>query len=515
EELRRNGRAGSASFGEREFWVATERQKAFKTIFAESEFDHDLPIIEEAVRTHEEVMDMMLRGWLIHLGPVTTEMLAELLHLQSHLLTAALTRLESSGMIMRGQFSGEESEWCDRRLLSRIHRLTLESLRQKIQPVTQNEYMRWLTRWQHLAPGTQVSGERGLLEVLRQLQGFEMPANAWERQVLARRVRDYDPGKLDRLCLTGAIGWGRLSPHPATLAMPKAEEAPQGVDLNAISMAQSSGAGERRDLFAVDGGRRVTPTSVSPITFFVREDSDWMGQQRHFSLDMEMRSLTSNARAVRQYLQDRGASFFTDIVRATNLLKSEVESALWELVAAGLVTADGFDNLRSLIDPKRRSGQAAAQRPRHAAGRWALLSPELVHDRERCMESFCWMLLRRYGVVFRELLSRETVVPRWRELLPAFRRLEDRGEIRGGRFVLGFSGEQFALPHAVESLRAIRDDAAKGEMIQISSVDPLNLSGAVGSGERIAAVSGRMVTLIDGIARAHEGAMAQGRLRAP
>jgi ATP-dependent helicase Lhr and Lhr-like helicase len=338
-----------------------------------------------------------------------------------------------------------------------------------VEPVTAAQFMRWLLRWQHIAPGTQVLGERGTLAVLQQLQGFEIPASAWERQVLARRIADYDPKVLDQLCLTGAVGWGRLSPHPATL-----ED-------------------------SAEGKRRVIPTSVAPITFYVREEADWLPPHTEHQ---EGRGLSHGARQVLEFLRQRGASFFADIVRGTGKLKAEIETALWELVAAGLVTADGFDNLRSLIDPKRRSGQGSGRmaRPRHSAGRWALLYPGEAAERTRQVEATCWMLLRRYGVVFRDLLAREAIVPKWRELAMAFRRLEDRGEVRGGRFISGFLGEQFALPVAVESLRAMRRTEPSGEIITISAADPLNLVGIIVPGERVPAISGKTVTFRDGVA---------------
>jgi ATP-dependent Lhr-like helicase len=201
------------------------------------------------------------------------------------------------------------------------------------------------------------------------------------------------------------------------------------------------------------------------------------------------------------FLRSRGASFFVDIVRGTGKLKAEVETGLWELVAAGLVTADGFDNLRALIDPKRRSGQGPGKtsRPRHSAGRWSSLSPLQGEDPQRALESVCRMLLERYGVVFRELLARESILPRWRDLLITFRRLEDRGEIRGGRFISGFIGEQFALPIAVESLRAMKSVQPSGEIITISAADPLNLAGIVVPGERVPAISGKHVSFKDGV----------------
>jgi len=356
-------------------------------------------------------------------------------------------------------------------LVSRIHRLTLGELRKEIQSVTPAQFMNWLLRWQHVSPGTQLLGERGTLEAIRQVQGFEAPANSWERQILKRRIADYDPKVLDQLCLTGAVGWGRLSPHPATL--------------EALS----------------DGKRRVIPTSVAPITFFVREEADWMIPQREGS-EASAVGLSPDAASVHLYLRQRGASFFADIVRGTGKLKSEVETALWELVTAGMLTADGFDNLRALIDPKRRSGQGSGRtsRPRHSAGRWSLLYSNENPDRNRALEAICWMLLRRYGVVFRELLTRETILPKWRELLITFRRLEDRGEVRGGRFVSNFLGEQFALPGSVESLRAMRNQLPSGEIITVSAADPLNLVGIVVPGERVAANSGKVVAFRDGVA---------------
>ena len=361
-------------------------------------------------------------------------------------------------------------------MLARIHRLTVATLRKQIEPVTAAQFMRWLLRWQHVAAEAQVQGERATLDVLRQLQGFEIPANAWERQVLGRRIANYDPKWLDQLCLTGAVGWGRLSPHPATL--------------------DDTAAGKRR----------VIPTSVAPITFFVREEADWMIPHRadHGSgmEQPEARGLSEAARQVLDFLRQRGASFFADIVRGTGRLKAEVETSLWELVAGGLITADGFDNLRSLIDPKRRAGQGTGRtaRPRHSTGRWALLYTDAAADRNRAVEATCWMLLKRYGIVFRDLLARETNLPKWRELQMAFRRLEDRGEIRGGRFVDGFLGEQFALPVAVESLRATRKLALTGETIVLSAADPLNLVGILLPGERVPAISGKTVAFRDGVA---------------
>ena len=475
ERLVAQGRAASALNDGRRFWISSERVKTFSVLFPNARFEISPSEVEGEAPTADDATLALVTGWLAHSGPVSTSQLSHLMGLPASQIEKSLLRMEASGAILRGKFTDpkvQETEWCDRRLLARIHRLTVASLRKQIEPVTSAQFMRWLLRWQHVARGSQVQGERSTLEVLRQLQGFEIPANAWERHVLERRIANYDPKWLDQLCLTGAVGWGRLSPHPATL--------------------EDSAAGRRR----------VIPTSVAPITFFVREDADWMAPHNPAAEQPEARGLSDGARGVLDFLRHRGASFFTDIVRGTDKLKSEVETGLWELVAAGVVTADGFDNLRSLIDPKRRSGQGSGRtsRPRHSAGRWALLFTDQRAEKEKATEATCWMLLNRYGVVFRDLLAREANLPRWRDLQMAFRRLEDRGEIRGGRFVDGFLGEQFGLPLAVESLRATRKMPPTGETVTLSAADPLNLVGILVPGERVPAISGKLVAFRDGVA---------------
>ncbi|HEY4817192.1 MAG TPA: hypothetical protein VIH67_07155, partial [Candidatus Acidoferrum sp.] len=478
EQLVADHRAGRAQSNGASYWVAAERANAFREIFPSATFDVPLPELPAAATSSEEALLAMVTGWMAHAGPISAAQLARVIGISGSEVDKALLRLETSGIILRGKFTdpaANETEWCERRLLARIHRLTLGQLRKQIEAVTPAQFMNWLFRWQHIAPSTQLLGERGLLEALRQLQGFEAPANSWERQILARRVANYDPKELDQLCLTGAVGWGRLSPHPATLES------------------------------LTDGKRRVVPSSVAPITFFARDESEWMLPHRESS-DAEDYSLSPDATAVLQFVRQRGASFFPDIVRGTGKLKSEVETALWELVAAGLLTADGFDNLRALIDPKRRSGQGSGRsaRPRHSTGRWSLLYSGDSSDRNLALEAICTMLLRRYGIVFREVLTREAILPKWREVLITLRRLEDRGEIRGGRFVSGFLGEQFALPVAVESLRAMRKQQPSGEVVTVSAADSLNLVGILVPGDRVPANSGRVVAFRDGVALPQE-----------
>jgi ATP-dependent helicase Lhr and Lhr-like helicase len=475
EILQRSGRVLQASADDRHYWLATERAKTFCAIFPDAKFESTPPDIPQSSPTKDDALLAIVTGWMTHLGPITAQQLGDLLGIPAAEIEKSLLCMEASGAILRGKFTDPQVhkiEWCERRLLARIHRLTVATLRKQVEPVTPAQFMRWLLRWQHVGQGSQVQGERATLEVLRQLQGFEIPANAWERHVLARRIADYDPAWLDQLCLTGAVGWGRLSPHPATLE-------------------SSNGSASSK--------RRVIPTSVAPITFFVREEADWMTP--HSSLP-DAQGLSPVANQVLDYLRQRGASFFADIVRATGKLKAEIETGLWELVAAGLVTADGFDNLRALIDPKRRAGQGNQRtaRPRHSTGRWAILHNDSAIEHERRIAAVCWMLLKRYGVVFRDLLARESNLPKWRELQIAFRQLEARGEIRGGRFVDGFLGEQFALPVAVESLRATRKLPASGETIAISAADPLNLIGIIVPGERVPAISGKTVSYRDGVA---------------
>jgi ATP-dependent Lhr-like helicase len=474
EQLAAERRAARAHYNGVTYWVTAERANAFREIFSAATFDASLPELPSAATSREEALLAMVTGWMAHSGPISATQLASALGIGASDVDKALLRLETSGVILRGKFTDparEETEWCERRLLARIHRLTLGELRKQVESVTPAQFMNWLFRWQHVAPSTQLLGERGLLEALRQLQGFEAPANSWERQILARRVANYDPKELDQLCLTGAVGWGRLSPHAATLES------------------------------LTDAKRRVVPSSVAPITFFARDESEWMIPHRESS-DAGNYSLSPDAKAVLEFLRQRGASFFSDIVRGTGKLKSEVETALWELVAAGLLTADGFDNLRALIDPKRRSGQGSGRsaRPRHSTGRWSLLYSGESTDRNVALEATCRMLLRRYGIVFREVLTRESILPKWREVLITLRRLEDRGEIRGGRFVSGFLGEQFALPVAVESVRAMRKQQPSGETSTVSAADPLNLVGILVPGDRVAANSGRLVAFRDGVA---------------
>ncbi len=465
-ELIAERRAGTALIENKRVWLAAEKNKLFSIIYPHATFEQSFVDISQPFSTRDAAILTLLRGWLLHLGPTTEQELSDIVSINETDMTTALIQLENTGFILRGHFRRmEQIEWCERRLLARIHHLTLGKLRKEIEPVTPAQFFHWLMSWQHLVPGTKVRDEHGLLEIIKQLQGFEIPANAWEKQIFAPRMKNYDSDWLERLCLRGIVGWGRLS---------------------SPFLADESAK------------KRILPTSVAPITFFVREESDWLPS--HPLTDKNHLAMLSHvAQLIYEYLQHKGASFFVDIVRGINRLKSEVEMGLWELVTAGLITADGFDNLRSLIDPKRRLGRTGRRRSikSYSTGRWALLYSDAEIKPTKQIESACWMLLTRYGVVFRDLLTRERNIPRWRELLLAFRRLEERGEVRGGRFVSGFLGEQFALPYAVDGLRAMRRKGFVTEAVTMAAVDPLNLVGIILPGERVPAISGKQIETAD------------------
>ena len=467
-------------------WLAAEYRHYAGLLFPEARIDPATGSVgvAEAVEL-EEVLNRVVLGWMESIGPTTAMDLSRTLHLSESDIQATFVRLESQGHLLRGRFlpqasrtTGDVVEWCHRRLLARIHRLTIGRLRKEIEPVTAAEFMRFLFQWQHAAPGVRLHGEAGLLEVVTQLGGFEAAASAWESQILRVRMAKYQPEWLDRLCLSGALMWGRLTPHPRLMQ-----------ELNPVP------------------GRRVIPTRVAPVSLFAREDGPVLlaaAGEELAHLDLSAR-LSASAQAVRRCLQERGASFFSELLHGSRLLASEVEDGLWELVAAGLVTADGFDNLRALIDPKRRRAEASdrSRRPRHVGGRWSLL-----RSREGCQppsasptELVARRLLQRYGVVFRDLLGRESIVSSWRDLLVCYRRLELTGEVRGGRFVTGFTGEQFALPGALEALRALkkRPGATAQQEIKLSAADPLNLAGLILPGTRIAAVPSNFVVFRDGM----------------
>jgi ATP-dependent Lhr-like helicase len=433
EELVSQRRAMRVMLSPVEAWTCAERVKIARAAY------------EVVSPARDEAVTEILRGWLECSGPMAPAEMAERLSLDEEMVMAALLRLETQGQVLRGRFTaGAQSEqWCNRRVLARIHRLTIGRLRREIEPVTAAQYMAFLQRWQHVTPSTRLHGIDGTLQIVKQLEGYEIPSVAWEGQILPSRIAGYKPEYLDRLCYAGDVMWGRLSPHPALEPRDAAES------------------------------RRVRPTRLAPIALFMRANADELVVRRQSNSE----ALSAAAHEVLEQVEQLRAPFFAEIVRATKRLPSEVEEALWQLVAAGLVTADGFDALRSLSDAKRRLGERGLRaRPRSSSGRWTLLQ---ATTERIAPDAFARRLLARWGVVFRDVIAREGLAPRWRELLLALRRMEARGEIRGGRFVAGFVGEQFALPEAIDALRAVRRTGAGVERLPLGAYDPLNLAGII------------------------------------
>jgi ATP-dependent Lhr-like helicase len=403
---------------------------------------------------------------------------------------------------MRGNFTGkiEEIEWCERGLLARIHRLTLGRIRKEIEPVSAAELMKFLLSWQHVTPETQLRGRDGVLDAIQQLQGLELPAPAWEQHVLPARVRDYDPADLENLCLAGVVAWGRLRSE-----IPIVDDEGEGTQKK-----------PRRHLRA--------PSRSAPIAFLLREERECFFTGSLTPLE-ELSVLTPMAREVAQFLQRHGASFLGDIAAGTGLLKVKAEEALWELVARGVATGDGVAGLRVLLTPEvKRQGKRArlrvisggqARARLMPVGRWSLWrAGSRTEDigQEKICDHQARQLLRRYGIVMRELLARESATPSWRALLQVYRRLEARGEIRGGRFVSGFVGEQFALPEAVERVRAQRRAAPSPEPVVLAASDPLNLAGIISAGAKVSPYSNQVVAFENGVV-AEVGALGAVRSR--
>jgi ATP-dependent Lhr-like helicase len=441
-----------------DLWVTAERLPELLAIHPEVKPEPSItpPASRARSWTREDAMIEILRGRMTLAGPATAAELARLLSVEIAPVEAALLALESEGVVLRGHFSGP-GEWCDRALLARIHRYTLNRLRAEIQPVSPADFMRFLFRWQHAEPSARLSGADGLRAVVAIVDGFEAAAASWERAILPQRMDRYDPPMLDTLCLAGEAGWARLS-------------------------TARNGA-----------GGPTTMSGATPVSLFLREHrSDWerLGAGELGELEA---SIGDNGKRIREFLLSRGASFFRDIVAGCGLPEQPVREAIGELASAGLVASDGFAGLRALI---RGHGNVSER-----AGRWSAIriQPDAAAATDAAIETQAWSLLRRYGVVFRRLLTRETNPAPWRTLTRVYRRLEARGEIRGGRFVNGMSGEQFALPHAVDMLREVRRDARDGRLIAMSAADPLNLAGILDSGERVRSTPGNRLVYVDGV----------------
>ena len=456
-------------------WCATERGAELMSIWPQGQHKGAaaaMAYVGSGEKSFAEALEAVVRSRLEMTGPTAPRALEALLGQPANAIAQALTALEQSGIILRGEFAADlgADQWCDRRLLARIHRYTLGRLRQEIEPVSGALFLRFLFDWQHLNVASRVEGLEGVYGIVAQLSGWEAPAATWETSLLAQRVRAYQGNLLDELVRAGRCSWLRLTPKKATFGR------------------QS-------------GTLRNTPLAVMP-----RADlRAWL----ELSAPSDAVVPGGVAQAVLAHIETYGASFFDDIVAASGLLPSQCEAALDELAAAGLVTCDSFAGLRALTTPAARRNGAGRRTRRSTqpgideAGRWDKLrrsDPEtdVEHYSDEALQAVADTLLRRYGVVFRALLERETGLPPWRYLLWTFRRMEAAGELRGGRFVAGHSGEQFALPEAVSALRDQRKIEAQQHIVVVSATDPLNLVGSMVPGERIAALGGNQVAYLDG-----------------
>ncbi len=514
ESLAKDGRAVRAEYGDgRVAWVATESVPMVLAAFPDARFDRmpqTLSAYGEAP-TQDDAEVALVRGRVECMGPFTPSDLAEAIGMRQAAVDIALAYLEGVGNVLRGRFTpGEDrEEFCDRRILARIHRDTIGRLRKEIEPVPAATFIRFLFCWQHVAPAGQAQAESGLLEVIEQLQGFEAASGAWESEILPARVAGYKPPMLDDVCLAGEVVWGRFSRRPTNGDTPVS---------------------------------RATFTRTVPISLGLREALPWLLE----ALESRQHEPLSASGEVLEFLSRHGASFLPDIASGTRRLTSDVQSTLWQLAAAGLVTSDGFGALRGLVDGTTRRAERSSRyrrspRRRRPTSRWSLLEANTAHswDREdghgphngagngkpngsgRALEKptngdshgvlvegpgaedpievRAVQILHLYGVVFPELLAREPTAPRWRDLLKVYRRAEARGEIRGGRFVARFVGEQFALPEAVQTLRAVRKAEPDSRPVVVSACDPLNVTGILTSGPRVPAMLGNRVVFRDGL----------------
>ncbi|MEZ4502411.1 MAG: DEAD/DEAH box helicase [Dehalococcoidia bacterium] len=508
-ELERAGRAArvrpsnGASASTSELWFAAEMLPSIEQLWPDGRVQPRLSLPAGAaieVANREEARKRLLRGHTEVLGPQTAAELAMRTGLAATDVERGLVQLEAGGFVLRGRFtpredgSASDDEWCDRRLLARIHRLTLDRLRREIDPVTAQDFMRFLFRWQHVGEGHRLEGRAGLRLVVEQLQGIEAPAAEWEASILRTRLEDYAPSALDELCLGGEVAWARLTPRKAVTE---------------------------------DGERRTSATRSTPIALAPRPALG--GLLRAVRTDAAAGCAPSKGAAaeVLELLRARGALFLDEITTGTRRLPEDVERGLRELIALGLVASDGFEGLRRLTGSTGSRGRAD-RRARHGshgrragrftsmasltafagpspAGRWAPVSVPPSDgdgsepDIEALAEGVASVLLMRYGVVFRDLVVREAFTVPWRAVLRALRRMEARGLVRGGRFVSGFVGEQYALSEAVESLRRVRREPRDGTRIEVSACDPLNLTGVILPGARVPSIPGRTVAFVDGL----------------
>ncbi|HEY0185830.1 MAG TPA: DEAD/DEAH box helicase [Rhodopila sp.] len=509
--LAREKRAACFHVPRAALWIPAERLLQFQAVWPEARLQPAIAPPPDQSRTgwsRDQALVEILRGRLEGLGPVTQTVLAAALGLEASEIAAALAVLEVEGTILRGRFipGANDEQWCDRRLLARIHHYTIRRLRSEIEPAAARDFLRFLFAWQHVSEDTRLEGPDALPVALAGLEGFEAPARAWETEILPARLGGYESSWLDAQCLAGRTAWVRLTP-------------PNGTNGRV---------------------RPAAPVRSAPIALLDRRRVPlWM------SLAPASGAIapSSRAQSVLDCLTTHGALFFDELAEAAHLLRPYAEEALAELVALGLVTSDSFGGVRALLVPsgQRKAPAGAKRRGRvldfdiQSGGRWALVRRAPLetdagleqtaglgqtaalaqtagrgrladlgrmgdHGRNGAVEHVARTLLRRYGVVFFRMLGREADwLPPWRDLVRVYRRLEARGEVRGGRFVAGFSGEQYALPEAVGLLRETRRRASPDQWVSLSAADPLNLIGILTPGARLAALSGNRLVYRDGV----------------
>jgi len=458
-------------------WSAVESWPAVSTLYPEStrHLTVELPVSLQKSWQESQALLLLLRGLLETSGPVTAVQLEQLLGMPASRLFANLEAIEGEGLVLRGRFfntqedltsNSVEIEWCHRRLLARIHRLTINGLRREIEAVPPETYLEFVARHQGAVPGYRKSGTDGLHEVISRLQGLDLAAGVWEQSVLPLRVEQYRAAWLDELSLAGDVGWGRLAPQPTR-------------------------QGSARPMAAM--------TRAIPVSLFLREDFEWLTARTG---ERSTENLSSVAQDVWERLRTQGALFASDLCQGLQILPAQLEEVFGELVSAGFLTSDGVAGLRLLIRGAAKeesrgvpSRYRRVRRPTTPQGRWTPLNRDAATESDSdIVEEWAWQLIRRWGVVFRDLLQREPLAPAWWELLRVYRRLEARGELRGGRFIRGVGGEQFSTSDAIRELRSLRQQqSVDGELLVLSGADPLNLTGVIGGGKRIPALASHQV----------------------
>jgi ATP-dependent Lhr-like helicase len=481
-ELAKERRVALLGSADAALWIAAERLPQFRALWPAAPLKPTISAPESLSSrswSREEALVEILRGRLEGQGPVTEAALALALGVDSGEVAQALVALQSEGFALRGHFTPQldAEEWCERRLLARIHSYTINRLRAEIEPVAARDFLRFLFDWQRVSTESRMEGMDAVEVIVGQLEGFEAPAGSWESEILPARIADYEPAWLDAQSLAGRISWARLRPR-----------APR----------------------PTNGERGATPVRTTPIALLSRRHAPLWAS---LSGTGDPPQPSGRAQTVADYIRQYGASFFDELVEGTGLLRSQVEEALAELVAFGLVSSDSFGGLRALLVPSERRKPVSGGRRRRKtvvfgmedAGRWALAQrtrpgQEAAPAKPEAVEHVARKLLSRYGVVFWRLLEREADwLPPWRDLLRVYRRLEARGEIRGGRFVAGFTGEQFALPDAIGKLRAIRRRTGSEPLVSLSGADPLNLVGIITPGPRLPALANNRVLYQQGV----------------